>query len=62
MKPFKPLPKTKAELSADMAADVEGYLSRGGVITQVELGVTSNFNPLKKSGFKISPLFLRGSL
>ncbi len=54
--------KTKAELSADMAADVEVYLSYGGVITQVEIGVTSNFNPLKKSGFKISPLVLKGSL
>ena len=58
--------KTKAELSADISADVEGYLSSGGVITKVELGVTSNFNPLKKGkrlgGFKVSPLFLKGSL
>jgi len=55
-------PKTKQEMSADIASDVEVYLSYGGVITQVEIGVTSNFNPLKKSGFKISPLVLRGSL
>ena len=58
--------KTKAELSSDIASDVEAYLSRGGEIKQYELGATSGFNPLKRGkhvgGFKISPLFLRGSL
>lgn len=66
MKPSKPLPKTKAELSAEMAADVEGYLSSGGVIEEYELGATSNFNSLKKgkpvAGFKRESLFFKGSL
>ena len=60
MKPSKALPKTKAELSADISADVEGYLSRGGEIKQYELGATSNFNPLK--GRKFAGGFHRDTL
>lgn len=59
-------PKTKQELSADIASDVEAYLSRGGVIEEYELGATSDFNPLKKrkvvAGFKRESLFFKGSL
>tara|TARA_R110002074_G_scaffold35235_8_gene96346 strand:- start:291 stop:494 length:204 start_codon:yes stop_codon:yes gene_type:complete len=52
MKPSKPLPKTKAELSADISADVEGYLSSGGVITKVGIGVSGFHHPIiKRSGF-----------
>jgi hypothetical protein len=44
--------KTKAELSAEMAADVEGYLSSGGVITKVRIGVSGLHHPIiKRSGF-----------
>ena len=43
--------KTKAELSSDIASDVEAYLSNGGEIKQYELGATSNFNPLKGRKF-----------
>ena len=44
--------KTKAELSAEMAADVEGYLSSGGVITKVGVGVSGFHRPIiKRSGF-----------
>jgi hypothetical protein len=59
-------PKTKQELSSDIASDVEAYLSRGGVIEEYELGATSDFNPLKKrkvvAGFKRESLFFKGSL
>ena len=44
-------PKTKQEMSADIASDVEAYLSNGGEIKQYELGATSNFNPLKGRKF-----------
>ena len=59
-------PKTKQEMSADIALDVEAYLSSGGVIEEYELGATSDFNPLKKrkvvAGFKRESLFFKGSL
>ena len=44
-------PKTKQEMSADIASDVEAYLSNGGEIKQYELGATSGFNPLKRRKF-----------
>ena len=47
----KAKPKTKQEMSADIASDVEAYLSNGGEIKQYELGATSNFNPLKGRKF-----------
>ena len=47
----KAKPKTKQEMSADIASDVEAYLSRGGEIKQYELGATSGFNPLKGRKF-----------
>ena len=59
-------PKTKQELSSDIASDVEAYLSNGGEIKRYELGATSDFNPLKKrkvvAGFKRESLFFKGSL
>jgi hypothetical protein len=52
MKPSKALPKTKAEISSDIAADVEVYLSYGGVITKVGVGVSGFHHPIiKRSGF-----------
>ena len=53
-------PKTKAELSSDIASDVAAYLSRGGEIKQYELGATSGFNPLK--GRKFAGGFHRDTL
>jgi hypothetical protein len=59
-------PKTKQEMSADIASDLEAYLSSGGEIKRYELGATSGFNPLKKgkpvAGFKRESLFFKGSL